>query len=90
MVTFDEIIAQSKQAQQQQQQQQDQKKQEVKQKLFGNTTQRIDAAKSLEDSLKDAEKHTAFSAGHIKDLASTASDWFSNVWHTITDKDEDH
>ena len=90
MVTFDEIIKKSQQQQQQQQQQQDQKKEEVKQKLFWNTTQKINPAQSLEDSLANAEKHTAFSAWHIKDLASTASDWFSNVWHTITDKDEDH
>lgn len=90
MVTFDEIIKKSQQQQQQQQQQQDQKKEEVKQKLFWNTTQKINPAQSLEDSLKDAEKHTAFSVWHIKDLASTASDWFSNVWHTVTDKDEDH
>lgn len=91
MVTIDELKKKSQQQQQQQQQQDDKKvtANDLKSKLWWNTSE-INAAQTLEDSLKDAEKHTAFSVWHIKDIAESAWDWFSDIWHSVTDKDEKH
>ena len=74
------------------QQTQDDKLGWLKQKILWTNTKNdkpISASQVLEDSLKDVDHTTALSKEHIKESWNKASNFFWNIWHTITDKDED-